>query len=85
MAGLMANPYFFPLVKVTEIAVGLMLLLNLAVPLALVIIAPVTLNIFLYNVVLSPSGTGLALAMVALNLILGILYFNSFKPLFKKS
>jgi uncharacterized membrane protein YphA (DoxX/SURF4 family) len=84
MMGLMANPYFFPLMKTIEIAVGVALLANIAVPLALVVIAPITVNIILYHGVLDPAGIAPALLMVILNVFLGIAYFNSYKPLFKK-
>ncbi|MEK2646628.1 acyltransferase [Bdellovibrio sp. BCCA] len=84
LSGLMANPYFFPFMKVTEIAVGILLLLNIAVPLALVIIAPITLNIMLYHGVLDPAGVGLAILILVLNVFLGIAYFDSYKPLLKR-
>lgn len=84
--GLMANPHFFLILKVTEIAVGVMLVANLAVPLALVVIAPITGNILLYHAVLdaAPAGLGIALLMTALNVVLGVAYFDRFKPLFKR-
>lgn len=84
LSGLMANPYFFPLMKVTEIAVGVLLLLNIAVPLALVLIAPISVNILLYHGVLDPAGAGLAVLIFVLNIFLGISYFDSYKPLFKR-
>ncbi len=84
MMGLMANPYMFPIIKVIEIVVGVMLLANVAVPLALVLIAPISVNIILYHAVLDPAGMAPALLMVILNVFLGIAYFNSYKPLFKR-
>lgn len=85
LGGLMAAPYFFPVLKVTEIVVGLLLLANIAVPLALVVISPVVIQILLYHTVLDLSGAPVALLMTVLNLFLGIAYWNSFKPLFKKA
>lgn len=84
LGGLMANPYMFPTIKTLEILVGFMLIANIAVPLALVLIAPITVNILLFHAVLAPAGMGVTLLMVILNLALGIAYFNSYKPLFKK-
>lgn len=84
LSGLMANPTFFPLLKVVEISCGVLLLANLAVPLTLVILAPITLNIFLYHVALDPAGAGLAVVITAIHVFLGYAYFNSFKPLFRK-
>lgn len=83
--GLMANPYMFPVIKTIEIAVGVMLLANIAVPFALVLIAPISVNIILYHAVLDPAGMAPALLMVILNLFLGFVYFNSYKPLFKRA
>lgn len=84
MMGLMTNPYLFPVIKVIEIAVGILLLANIAVPFALVVIAPITVNIILYHAVLDPAGMAPALLMTVLNVFLGIAYFNSYKPLFKR-
>ena len=47
MAGMMATQYLFPLVKLTEIICGLAILTGFFVPLALVVLAPVMLNIVL--------------------------------------
>lgn len=84
LGGLMTNPYFFPLMKTIEIASGILLLTNIAVPLALILVAPITVNIMLYHGVLAPEGAGLAILMIVLNVFLGIAYFNSYKPLFKR-
>jgi putative oxidoreductase len=75
--------YFFPFVKITEIAVGLMLLTNRFVPLALIIIAPVTLNIFLVHAMLDPAGVGLSVVLMILNIFLGFRYLDSYKELLK--
>ena len=85
LGGLMAAPYFFPVMKLLEIILGLMLLANIATPLALVLISPVVVQILLFHTILAPAGAPLALLMTALNLFLGIAYWNNFKPLFKKS
>lgn len=59
--GMMAAGYFFPLLKITEIVCGLMLLANAFVPLALVVLAPIALNIFMVHAVLAPSGLPIAI------------------------
>ena len=84
LSGLMANPLFFPLMKVIEIAAGVMLLANIAVPLVLVVLAPITVNILLYHTVLDPAGAGVAIVMTLIHVFLGYAYFNSFRPLFRK-
>lgn len=60
VTGLMASKYFFPFLKGTEVLCGLMLLANRFVPLALVILAPIVLNIFLVHAFLAPEGLILA-------------------------
>lgn len=54
--GMAATGYFFYLLKITEIACGLMLLSGFFVPLALVVLAPILLNIFLIHAFLDPQG-----------------------------
>jgi len=58
--GLMASGYFFPLLKGTEVVCGLLLLIGAFVPLALIVLAPIVLNIFLTHLFLAPDGVGLA-------------------------
>lgn len=61
--GMMATQYFFYLLKGTEIVCGLALLSGFFVPLALVILAPVILNIFLVHAFLAHEGLPMALAL----------------------
>lgn len=58
--GMAATGYFFHLLKGTEIACGLALLAGRFVPLALVVLAPVVLNIFLVHLFMAPEGLVLA-------------------------
>jgi uncharacterized membrane protein YphA (DoxX/SURF4 family) len=86
-AGMMAAGYFFPLVKATETICGLMLLSGYFVPLALVVLAPVMLNIFLVHAFLAPSGIPLALIMGVLMIYLSFFaepYATTIKSLFRK-
>ncbi len=62
--GMMAAPYFIPVLKGTEVLVGLALLTNRFVALALVVIAPIILQIFLYHTIVDPSGAPMAIALV---------------------
>lgn len=75
--------YFMVFVKIVEIVAGILLVTNLFVPLALVIIAPVSLNIFLIHLMLDPAGILPALVMVALNVTLGWLYIDSYRSMLK--
>jgi uncharacterized membrane protein YphA (DoxX/SURF4 family) len=74
-AGLVASKYFFYLLKGTETACGLLLVSGFFVPLALVVLAPIALNIFLVHSFLAPSGLPLALAVGA-----ALIYLAFFSP-----
>lgn len=60
--------YLWPLVKATEVTSGLLLITGIFVPLALVLLAPVVLNILLFHLFLSPSPGGLSVAVLVLAL-----------------
>ena len=64
MAGL-SGTYLLTLVKATEVAVGLLLLSNRFVPLALVILAPVMVNIVGFHAFYAPSGLAMPVLLVA--------------------
>ena len=85
--GLMASGYFMTLLKLTETICGLMLLSGFFVPLALVILAPVVLNIFLVHAFLAPSGLPLAIILGLLMIYLSFFspqYSPTIKNLFRK-
>ena len=84
-AAMFATGYFFQLLKVTEVTCSLLLLTNKWVPLALIVLAPITLNIAFFHLFLTPGVSQLILPlfMVALHVYLGRQNWNSFKPLFK--
>jgi uncharacterized membrane protein YphA (DoxX/SURF4 family) len=86
-AGLMASGYFFPLLKATETLCGALLLSGFFVPLALVILAPIVLNIILVHAFLAPSGLPLALIMGLLMVYLAFFakpYSIVIKSLFRR-
>lgn len=66
--GFMKAGYMFPLIKGTEVVAGLLLLSNRFVPLALAILAPVLINIVAFHAFLDPSGIGMAVFLLALQL-----------------
>ena len=67
--GMVADQIFFYLLKGTEIGCGALLMAGRYVPLALVILAPVVLNIFLVHAFMMPQGLPLAIDFAALRLI----------------
>lgn len=78
---LLRSGYMFPLIKGTEVAAGALLLANRFVPLALVVIAPVIVNIFAFHAFLAPSGLALASALVALEIALAWAHRSAYRPL----
>ncbi len=82
IGGLAASGYFFPLLKGTEVAAGALLLANRFVPLALVVLAPVVVNIFAFHAALDPTGLGLAMVLVALEIGLAWAHRKAYAPRF---
>lgn len=73
--------FLLPLVKGTEVVVGALLLLNRFVPLALVLIAPVIVNIVAVHAFLARSGLGMAVVLLGLELYLVWSYRSAFRPM----
>jgi hypothetical protein len=79
LGALAATGYMFPLIKGTELVAGLLLLSNRFVPLALVLLAPVVVNIVAFHAALSPAGIGMTLAVLGLELFLAWSYRDAFR------
>lgn len=73
--------YFFPLLKGVETIAGLMLLTKRYVPLALVLLAPILVNIFAFHYFLAGSGVLLSLVLIAFALHLAWSYRAAFRPM----
>jgi putative oxidoreductase len=80
--GLEATGYFMPVLKVTELICGLALVTGRFVPLALVVLAPIIINIFLFHSFIDRSGLPVAIFLVAGALFLAYYYRDRYKPLF---
>jgi len=82
----MTGSYLLTLVKATEVTVGLLLLSNRFVPLALIALLPVTVNIVLFHATLEPASTlALPLVLLGLQLFLAWTHRASYAPLFVAS
>lgn len=84
--GMMAAGYFFPFLKITETLCGLLLLTGFFVPLALVVLAPISLNIFFVHLFMQPSGLPMAIVIGILLVYLAFFakpYSNVVKQLFR--
>jgi len=68
LGGLAAAPYFFPMLKGLEVILGLALLSNRFVPLALTVLAPITFNILTFHLFLAPAGSGMIVFIVILQI-----------------
>lgn len=82
LGALGASGYMFPLIKSIEVVAGLMLLLGRYVPLALVLLAPVIVNIVLFHVFLAPGGLALAAVVLLSELYLAWSYRDLYRPIF---
>lgn len=83
LGAFVGSGYLMALVKATEVAVGLLLLSNRFVPLALTVIAPVIVNIVLFHAFLAPAGMLVPLVVLALELVLAWSYRDAFRPLLR--
>jgi putative oxidoreductase len=80
---LMATGYMLPLLALTEIAAGVMLLSGRFVPLALTLLAPVIVNIVGFHVFLARGGFGVPLMVLGLELYLAWQYKDAFAPMLR--
>ncbi len=81
IAALLQSGYMFRLIMGTQVIVGILLLANRFVPLALALIAPVIIGIITFHVFLLPSGLPLALAVLVLEIYLARAYRSAFRPM----
>ena len=77
-----ATGYIFPVVGFFEIVIGVMLILKKWVAFALILLAPISLNILLFHLFLDIPGISIALVIVLFNAILIFKHWPQYKPLF---
>jgi len=82
---LAATGYMIRLIFFGQLVGGLLLLTGIAVPLGLVILAPIIVNILFFHLFLAPSGLAIAFFVVALEVFLAWRYQDAFAPLFTSS
>jgi hypothetical protein len=84
MGGLAATGYFFPVLKVVEVVGGFLLLIRKLPALALVLLAPVVVQIFLFHVFLAPEGLVMAVPILLMEAYLGFgVYRDRFKDVLR--
>jgi hypothetical protein len=74
---------FLTLVKVIELSVGIALIANLFVPLALTLLAPIMVGILSFHILLAPGNFPVVLTLLALHVGLAYAYRSSFLPMLK--
>lgn len=83
MTSLGATGYILPVVGALEVYIGILLVLKKWVPFALILLAPISVNILLFHVFLDLSGGMIgALVVALLNGILIYKHWPQFKSLF---
>ena len=83
IAGLVAGGYVFPLMFGIYIIAGAALVTGRFVPLALLLLAPIIVNIVAIHVFLAPSGLPPAIVVLGLELFLAWAYRAAFRPLLR--
>jgi uncharacterized membrane protein YphA (DoxX/SURF4 family) len=78
---LMQTGYMMQLVAGTQVLVGVLLLLNRFVPLALALIAPIIVGIITFHIFLAPSTIGPGIVVLVLELYLAWSYRHAFRPM----
>ena len=82
MSSLQATGYVLPIVGALEIIIGLLLLANKAVPFALLLLAPISVNILLFHLFLDLPSIGGALVIAIINVVLIYKHWKVYRPLF---
>ncbi len=78
LGALAATGYMFPLIKGTEVVAGLLLLGGRFVPLALVLLAPIIVNIAFFHTMLAPNPV-MVVALLAIEIYLAWVYRDAFR------
>ncbi|WP_299523095.1 DoxX family membrane protein [uncultured Lutibacter sp.] len=82
MGALGKTGYMFPLIAITEIVAGALLIINKWKGLALIFTAIISVNIVLFHLALAPAGIALAAVVAILNILLMYANWKKFKTLF---
>lgn len=82
MGALGKTGYMFPLIGAIEVIAGLLLIFNKWVPFALVILAPIVVNMLLYHLNFDLAGIGGAAVVSLLTVVLIYFNWNHYKSLF---
>lgn len=79
VTALIKTGYMLPLIAVTQLAVGTLLLANRYVPLALALLAPFIVNSIAFHLFLEPSGRVMAGLILVMELYLVWVYRSAYR------
>jgi len=83
LMALVNTGYMLYLWKSVEIIGGFLLILNRFVPLVLIVLAPITVNIFAYHLVLDKAGLPVGAFLLVSNILLAFGFRHVYAGLFK--
>jgi putative oxidoreductase len=83
MGAMMKSGYLFKLIGATEVVVGLLLILKKWTGLALVVLAPISVNMIFFHLALAPAGVGPAAIVTLINILLIYDNWDKYKGLFE--
>jgi len=63
-----ASEYMFPLIAITEIVAGVLLLTKRYTAVGAVLMIPITVNIFLFHMFLDTAGMGMGIVLLLINI-----------------
>jgi len=78
---LMKTGYMFPIVMGTQFLVGVLLLANRFVPLALALIAPIIVGIITFHIFLAPATIGPGIVVLVFELYLAWAYRSAYRSM----
>ncbi len=81
MDGVNASVYLMPLIKITELLCGIAFVSGFFVPLATIVIAPITINILLFHIFVDTAGLPVGIFLVLANLFLAYANRDKFRPM----
>ena len=70
-----------PLIKITELLCGIAFVSGRFVPLATVVIAPITVNILLFHIFIDTAGLPVAIFLLLANLFLAYANREKYQPI----
>ena len=76
--------YFFPMIKIIELSVGVLLLANFLAPLAVVLITPILVGITTIHLFLNPAGLPIMIFLHILHGLTAYGYKDYYKSIFTK-